>query len=322
MSEKKTTLVRKRILITDKVHPVLINGLKNKGCQVDYDTSLDNLILDKIIHLYDGIIINSKIIMDKDRIDRGKGLQFIGRLGSGLEIIDIDHASEKLIKVYNSPEGNRNAVAEHEMGMLLSLLNNINKADTEIRNYIWEREKNRGIELRGKTIGIIGLGNTGSSFAEKLYNWGVRVVSYDKYRKSYPASLGFVEKTDFDTLIKMSDIISLHVPLTEETQYMVNDYFLSNCKKGVIISNTSRGKVVDTIALIDNLRRKQVSGACVDVFENEKPETFTEEEKVMYQSLYDMHNVVLTPHIAGWTKESLEGIAAVLLEKIVSGNHL
>lgn len=311
-----------KILITDKVHSLLIDGLKRKNCEVIYDTSIDNLILDSIIGDFDGIIINSKIIMNRERIDRGLKLKFIGRLGSGLEIIDVAHAKKKKIKVYNSPEGNRNAVAEHEFGMILSLMNNLNRADREVRQGIWEREKNRGIELRGKTIGIIGLGNTGSSFAEKLSPWGLKVLSHDKYRTRYPSALRFVEKVELDEVIKRSDIISLHLPLTDETRYIVDEAFLSRCKDGVIISNTSRGQVLHTESLIKNLNSGKVSGACLDVFENEKPETFNDKEKKMYQDLYKMDNVVLTPHIAGWTQESLKGIAEVLLYKIVEGNHL
>ncbi|MEY3422999.1 MAG: hypothetical protein RIR48_3329 [Bacteroidota bacterium] len=311
-----------KILITDKVHDVLITRLKESGCEVTYDTSVDNQALEEIIHLYDGMIINSKIIMNKSRIDKGINLKFIGRLGSGLEIIDVDYAESKGIKVYNSPEGNRNAVAEHEMGMLLALLNNIVRADSEVRRFSWNREKNRGTEIRGKTIGIIGLGHTGCAFAEKLFNWGVRVISYDKYKTQFPSSVTYVEKTDLQTVMADSDIISLHLPLTDETYKLINDSFLRQCKHGVIISNTSRGQIVDTKALIDHLRSGHVGGACLDVFENEKPETFSDTEKELFSNLYELQNVVLTPHIAGWTHESLELIASVLFEKIKNGNHI
>lgn len=314
--------VAKRILITDHVHPLLVEGLKAAGAIVDYDTSVDNSRLDVIAGLYDGIIINSKIMMDRQRIDRAGKLKFIGRLGSGLEIIDVVHAKKKGISVYNSPEGNRNAVAEHEFAMILALLNNLVRADREVRQFVWQREKNRGTELRGKTIGIIGLGHTGSSFAEKLYPWRLNVISYDMYRKRYPSSLRFVGKTDQDTIIRESDIISLHLPLTDETRYLVDRDFLSRCKDGVIISNTSRGGILDTRALVEALENGKVGGACLDVFENEKPETFSDEETRLYQKLYKMENVVLSPHIAGWTHESLEGIAEVLLHKIIKGNHL
>lgn len=313
---------QKKVLITDKVHPFLIEAFEAHKWKVNYDTSVDNHQLDLIIHEYDGIVINSKIIMDSSRIDKGKNIRFIGRLGSGLEIIDVGYAKKKGVKVYNSPEGNRNAVAEHEFGMILSLMNNIVVSDKEVRNFDWQREKNRGIELSGKTLGIIGLGHTGTSFAEKMSPWRLKVISYDKYRKRYPKVLRFVEKSDLETVISQSDIISLHLPLTEETKYLVNEDFISRCKDGVIISNTSRGKVVKTSDLIAGLKSGKVGGACLDVFENEKPETFSEVEKMMYSELYKMNNVVLTPHIAGWTKESLKLIAEVLFQKINDGNHL
>jgi D-3-phosphoglycerate dehydrogenase / 2-oxoglutarate reductase len=314
--------MHKKVLITDKVHPIIIESFQSHQWVVDYNTTIENNQLDEILHGYDGIVINSKIMMDKLRIDKGKNLKFIGRLGSGLEIIDLKYAKKKGVQVYNSPEGNCNAVAEHELGMILSLLNNINRADRALRSFDWQREKNRGEELSGKTIGIIGLGHTGSSFAEKLSSWRLNVISYDKYRKRYPRSLRFVEKTDMETLISQSDIISLHLPLTYETQYLVNQNFISRCKDGVIISNTSRGKVINTQDLISNLKTGKIRGACLDVFENEKPETFSAVEKEMYQSLYQMENVVLTPHIAGWTNESLKRIAEVLFQKIKEGNNL
>lgn len=315
-------MILKKVLITDKVHPYMIEAFQSCGWQVDYDTSVDNAMLERIIHQFDGIIINSKIIMDRQKMDKAIQLKFIGRLGSGMEIIDIKYAKKHGIAVYNAPEGNSNAVAEHELGMILSLLNRICISNREIRNFDWKREQNRGRELSGKTVGIIGLGHTGAAFAEKLSSWRLRVISYDKYRKRYPSSLRFVEKTDLQTVMTQSDIISLHLPLTEETKYLINAQFLEQCKDGVIISNTSRGKVVETLSLMKALQNGKVSGICLDVFENEKPETFTKTEKEMYSALYQMKNVILTPHIAGWTNESLLRIAEVLFEKIRIGNHL
>lgn len=305
-----------RILITDKVHTLLIDGLRAEGCEVVYDTAVENAQLKNIIAEYDGIIINSKIQMHKEMIDAGGNLRFIGRLGSGLEIIDVPYAKRKKIKVINSPEGNRNAVAEHEMGMLLALMNHLTRADREVRSGIWHREKNRGLELMGRTVGIIGMGNTGCAFAEKLSSWRLNVLSYDKYRERYPAALRFVRKVSLEEVILQSDIISLHLPLTSETYHLVDEKFLSQCKHGVIISNTSRGQIVDTVALVDALESGKVYGACLDVFENEKPETFTSSEKALYERLYSMENVVLSPHIAGWTAESLYRIAEVMLNKI------
>lgn len=311
-----------RVLITDKVHPILIDGLSNQlGCTVEYDTSVDNKRLDQIIGEFDGIVINSKIIMDKHRIDKGSRLRFIGRLGSGMEIIDAVYAKGKGIGVYNSPEGNRNAVGEHAFGMLLCLMNNIHTSDAEVRRFHWDREKNRGVELRGKTVGIIGLGHTGSSFAEKMAGWGVRVLAYDKYRESFPENLPFVQKSDMVAIQRECDIISLHLPLTEETHHLVTADWLSQCRSGFILINTSRGAVLKTNDVLDALLSGQLGGACLDVFENEKPDTYSSAEEDMYKELFSMNNVVVTPHIAGWTHESLEGIARVLLDKIIMGRH-
>jgi D-3-phosphoglycerate dehydrogenase / 2-oxoglutarate reductase len=312
--------MKPKVLITDKVHPCLIDGLTAYGYEVYYDTSVDQVKLREIIKAYQGLVINSKIIMDRAMIDESEDLHFIGRLGSGMEIIDVTYARKNGIGVFNSPEGNRNAVAEHEFGMLLCLLNNIHIADREVRSFAWNREQNRGVELRGKTIGIIGMGHTGMSFAEKLSPWRLDALSYDKYRGRYPSSVRFVKKTSLEEVIERSDIISLHLPLTEETYHLVDKGFLSRCKPGVIISNTSRGQVIDTRVLIEGLQSGHVGGAVMDVFENEKPKTFTEEEREMYSQLYNMPNVVLTPHIAGWTQESLRLIAEVLLGKI--GKHI
>ena len=317
-----TSMNPKKLLITDKVHPYMIEKFQSFGWHVNYDTSIDNALLGNIIEQYDGIIINSKIIMDRPKLDKAVQLKFIGRLGSGMEIIDVKYAKKIGISVYNAPEGNSNAVAEHELGMILCLLNNICMANREIRNFEWEREQNRGSELAGKTIGIIGLGHTGSAFASKLSSWRLRVISYDKYRKRYPPLLRFVEKTNLQTVMSQSDIISLHLPLTEETKYMVDEHFLAQCKDGVIISNTSRGKIIETQSLLKSVQNGKVGGICLDVFENEKPETYTEAEKHMYSELYSLKNAILTPHIAGWTHESLLRIATVLFEKIRLGNHI
>jgi D-3-phosphoglycerate dehydrogenase / 2-oxoglutarate reductase len=307
-----------RILITDKVHPLLIEGFESRGFTVLYDTKVDNEILKDIISNFDGIVINSKIRMDRMMIDAGSKLQFIGRLGSGLEIIDVDYARQKGIKVHNSPEGNRNAVAEHTFGLMLALMNNIVRSDREVRNFDWQREKNRGIEIRNKTIGIIGMGQMGTAFAEKLSPWRLEVISYDKYRQRFPDELSYVQKVDLETLCEKSDIISLHLPLTDETRWMIDKSFLSKCKKGVYIINTSRGSVIKTEDLIEALESGIVAGAALDVFENEKPETYSIQEQKMYSKLFGLENVIFTPHIAGWTKESLEEIANVLLVKILS----
>jgi len=305
-----------KVLITDKVHELMPQRLKNLGYEVDYDISINNLLLKNRIQEYSGIVINSKITMNKEMIDLGSQLKWIARLGSGMEIIDVAYCKKKKIKVVNAPEGNCHAVAEHEIGMLLALNNNLLRANRQLREYNWQRESNRGKELRGKTLGIIGLGYTGSALAEKLSPWGLSVISYDKYRKRYSSSLRFVEKVCQEELILRADIISLHLPLTEETTFLINESFINKCKDGVIISNTSRGKIVKTIELIEALKSGKVGGACLDVFENENPNTFTEDEIKMYDELFEMENVVLSPHIAGWTKESLSLISTTILDKL------
>ena len=237
-------------------------------------------------------------------------------MGSGLEIIDLDYASQKGIHVINTPTGNNNAVAEHAMGMLLALSNNLLRADSQVRQKIWNREQNRGWELRGKTIGIIGFGHTGSQFAKKMSSWELNIISYDKYRVQYGPEWDFVSKVTLEDILRESDVISLHLPLTDETRKLVNKDFINRCKDKVIIVNTSRGHVLDTADLVDALERGKVGGACLDVFENEKPHTYSQSEINTYNRLFSMDNVVLSPHIAGWTFESLEKIAQVMLEKI------
>jgi D-3-phosphoglycerate dehydrogenase / 2-oxoglutarate reductase len=306
----------KHILITDKVHPLLIGGLIDLGYEVNYDTSVDMATLPNYLPHLDGIVINSKITMDAKMIDLGTKLKFIGRLGSGMEIIDQVYARSKGIHPLNSPEGNRNAVAEHAMGMILALYNNLIKSNQEVKAFQWNREKNRGLEIKGKTIGIIGLGHTGEQLARKLSSWECNVIAYDKYRTNYSQDLDFISHTDISTIQKEADIISFHLPLTAETKHLCNQAFLSSCIKKPLIVNTSRGNVVETSALIASLKDAKIIGACLDVFENEKVDKLNEEEIDMYKSLYEFDNVIVSPHIAGWTKESLEGIASVLLNKI------
>lgn len=305
-----------KVLVTDYVHPLLLQGLEKLGYTTEYDKDFDPNGLDSILQNYQGIIINSKIKLDKRRLSLAKNLKFIGRLGSGLEIIDLDAARELGIHVFNSPEGNRNAVAEHAIGMLLSLTNNILRGDKEVRSRIWKREANRGVELEGKTVGIIGMGNTGQAFARKLSCWALDLIYNDPYVLELPKDLANIEGKPIDQLRERSDIISLHVPLTSETRRMIDKEFLSSCKKGTIIINTSRGPVVHTKDLIDALKSGQISGACLDVFENEKPQNFTPEEDQLFDELYALPNVVLTPHVAGWTDASLRKIAEVLIDKI------
>ncbi len=308
----------KKVLITDGVHDLLIKGFEKEGFQVDYNPNISLSEVKSIIGEYQGAIINSKIIVDREMLDKATKLKFIGRLGSGMEIIDQPYAKEKGVAVFSAPEGNRNAVAEHALGMLLSLANNLNQGDREVRDFHWDREKNRGFEIMGKTIGIIGFGHTGSCFAKKLSGMGMRILAYDKYKYDYTYPFDYVEKTDLKTIQKESDIISFHLPLTNETKHFVNKNFISQCKKGVVLINTSRGNVIKTEDLILSLEDGSIGGAGLDVFENEKPHTFTVEEKQQYSKLYQFDNVVLSPHVAGWTLESKQKLAKTLLTKILT----
>ncbi|MEM1319051.1 MAG: NAD(P)-dependent oxidoreductase [Bacteroidota bacterium] len=307
----------KKVLITDGVHPLLIQGLKQAGYDCDYRPAVSLDEVRQIIGDYNGLIVNSKILVDPYLLDKAPGLRFVGRLGSGMEIIDRAYAAQKGVAVHNSPEGNCNAVAEQALGMLLVLANNLLRADAEVRQQIWEREKNRGFELEGRTVGIVGFGHTGSSFAQKLNGFSVRILAYDKYKSGYADQLDGVEETDMEQIFAEADIISFHLPLTEETRHLVDADFLAACKPGLVLINTSRGAVVRTQDLLKALENGHLRGACLDVFENEKPHTFTKMEQQLYQRLYSLDNVVLSPHIAGWTKESKEKLASILLERIL-----
>ncbi len=308
--------MKKRALITDGVHPLLLEGLEKLGYQCDYHPKISLEETRAMIKPYEGLIINSKILVDQVFLDKADRLEFIGRLGSGMEIIDQRYAAQKGVAIFSAPEGNCNAVAEHALGMLLALFNNLLRSDTEVRKMLWNREKNRGIELMGRTVGIIGFGHTGSAFARKLAGMGVRVLAYDKYKKQFAKDFPHVEEVKMERIFAEADILSFHLPLTGEVIHLVNDEYLSQCKKGVILINTSRGKIIPTETLINGLKSGKIAGACLDVFENEKPASFSEEETKMYQELYQFENTILSPHVAGWTIESKRRLAAILLDKI------
>ncbi len=304
-----------KVLITDDVHPDLISGLTARGYTCDYDPSISLEETRQRVGPYHGLVINSKIKADRFLIDQAPELTFIARLGSGLEIIDLDYARSKNILVLSAPEGNCNAVAEHAMGMLLSHLNHLNRADREVRQFQWNREKNRGSELRGLTVGIIGYGHTGAAFAAKLAGFEVRVLAYDKFRQ-IADSPKHVNIGDIKAIQDEADIISLHVSLVPGNYHWMNRAFIEECNKPFILINTSRGQVVHIKDLLWGLKSGKVRGACLDVFENEKPATFSDLEKSVYSQLYGMEQVILSPHIAGWSVESKRRIAQVLLKKL------
>lgn len=301
-------------MITDPVHPLLIEELEGMDYVVDYQPSASQNSVLEVISEYTGLIINSKINADVQLIDRGVRLKFIGRLGAGLEVIDQPYASSKGIKCFNTPEGNCDAVAEHAMGMLLGLMNHISCADAQVKKGQWLREPNRGVELGGKTVGVIGYGNTGNAFAKRLTGFNVRILAHDKYKSGY--GTGTIEETRLDAICEQADVISLHVQLTPETQYLVNKSFIQRFSKPFYLVNTSRGKVVCTEDVLWGLDEGLILGAALDVLENEKLETFTESEREIFERLAQHDKVLLTPHVAGWTVESKEKIAKTMAYKI------
>ncbi|MBL7805134.1 MAG: hydroxyacid dehydrogenase [Saprospiraceae bacterium] len=306
----------KRVLITDDCHPILKEGLERLGFVCDDQPDITPQATRECIGQYDGLIINSKIVVDRDFLAAAPKLRFVGRLGSGMEIVDRAEAAARGVAVLSSPEGNRNAVAEQALGMLLALANNLVPADREVRAMNWRREANRGFELAGRTIGIIGFGHTGSQFAKKLAGMEMTVLAYDKYKTDYTAGLPWVQESTPEEIKQKADVVSLHLPLTTETRHLVDREFIDASRRGFILINTSRGACVDTAALVEALEDGRVGGACLDVFENEKTNTFSGEEKALYQRLYALDQVILSPHVAGWTHESKRRLAEILLQKI------
>lgn len=302
------------VLITDDVSPVLLAGFKEKGWEVEYLPNITREDVLVIIENYEGLIINSKIICDSELLSKAAKLRWIGRLGSGMEVIDTAVCNEKNIFYFNSPDGNAQAVAEHALGLLLSLLRNIPKSNQEVKNREWIREPNRGEELRGKTVGIIGFGHTGSAFAKLLSGFDVKVLAHDKYKTNFGAN-GVKEATP-EAIFEEADVLSLHLPLTLETKHYVNDQFLSQFKKSIYLINTSRGKVVESDTLNKNIMNGVLLGVALDVLENEKFDTYSSTEIALFKSLSKLSNVILTPHIAGWTHQSKVKIAESILRQL------
>ena len=319
-----------KVLISDLTHPVLEERLRDAGFVVSVEPDHDYHSLLQAVQGCDGLVVRSKVIIDRAFIDqvlssspcqgegdRPKGgggvLRCIGRVGAGMETIDIHYAEQKGIRCLNSPEGNRDAVGEHTVGLLLSLLNNIARADAEVRQGLWRREANRGHELGNLTVGIIGMGNMGQAFAKRLSGFGCRIIYYDKYLKSLN-NLENLKRVTLETLQHEADVVSFHVPLTDETRHYLDADFIAAMRKPFYLLNTSRGAVVDTEALAAGLQSGKVLGAALDVLENENMQS---DSLSTLNSQLSTLNCVFTPHVAGWTVESKYKLAAVLADKII-----
>ena len=304
--------MQKKILIVDDLHPAFAEKARELGFEVDDQPLIGHDETLAIIADYIGIAVRTKFRIDKQLFDAALNLKFVARAGAGLDNIDEIEAKERNIQLINAPEGNCDAVGEHAVGLLLSLMNNFCKADEEIKRGIWDREGNRGYELKGKVVGLIGYGFMGQSFAKKLTGFGVKIIAYDKYKTGF--SDDYVREVSMEEIVKHSDVLSLHIPLTKETKQMVNDEYFFHFKKPIFFINTARGEIVNTKAVLTQLKKGKIIGAGLDVLETEKFPSLGEQG--WFDELKGSSRVILTPHIAGWTFDSYRKISEVLGEKL------
>lgn len=307
----------KKVLFVDIVHPLLEERLIKMGFVCEHDYQSNKQTIEQNLSNYFGLVIRSRFPINQQFLDKAANLKFIARSGAGLENIDVAYAEKKGIKVFSSPEGNMDAVGEHAIGMLLMLFNQLKKGDAEVRKGIWDREGNRGLELSGKTVGIVGYGNMGSALVKKLQGFDCNVIAYDKYKKDFSNKL--VKEVGLPTLFKETDILSIHLPLSEETHHYVNEQFINQFKKPIYTINTARGNNVCLADLVSALKNKKVLGACLDVLEYETKsfETINSDKlPADFQYLANAENVILSPHVAGWTQESYIKLSSFLADKI------
>ncbi|HMI02033.1 MAG TPA: 2-hydroxyacid dehydrogenase [Pedobacter sp.] len=302
----------KKILIVDDLHPVFKENAIAMGYQVDDRPDITRAETIAIIGDYEGIAMRTKFLIDRELIDAAVKLKFVARAGAGLDNIDEAYASQKQIQLLNAPEGNRDAVGEHALGMLLSLMNNFSKGDQEIRNGVWDREGNRGYELKGKTVGIIGYGHMGGAFAKRLSGFDVNVIAYDKYKTGF--SDEYANEVSMEEIVRQSDVLSLHIPLTTETRQMVNEEYFFHFRKPIFFINTARGEIASVKAILNAIREGKILGAGLDVLQTEKFPALAEQE--WYDELIKSDKVLLSPHVGGWTFDSYRKISEVLAEKL------
>ncbi|WP_158798404.1 2-hydroxyacid dehydrogenase [Pedobacter sp. L105] len=301
-----------KILIIDDLHPAFKQKAEELGYHVDDLPKITRAETMAVIAGYEGIAVRTKFKIDRELMDAAPGLKFVARAGAGLDNIDEAYAKEKNIQLINAPEGNRDALGELAVGLLLSIMNNFRKADIEIRNGVWDREGSRGWELKGKTVGIIGYGFMGSSFARKLSGFEVKVIAYDKYKTGF--SDAYAQECSMEEIVKHSDILSFHIPLTAETRQMVDEEYLRHFKKNIFFINTARGEIVNTKAVLAALETGKIIGAGLDVLEAEKFPNLSEQS--WYRELAASPKVLLTPHVGGWTFDSYRKISEVLGDKL------
>ena len=309
--------MKNNILIVDDIHPIFIERAQALGYSCDYRPTIKPDEALEIIGGYKGLVIRSKFKMNKEHLDAGKNLRFICRAGAGMDNIDEAYAAERSISLINAPEGNMDAVGEHAVGMLLSLMNNFAIADAQIRAGSWQREANRGYELKGKTVGIVGYGFMGHSFAKKLSGFEVNVIAYDKYKTGF--SDQYAREVSMEEIVKHSDVLSIHVPLTKETDGFVNEEYFFHFKKPIFFINTSRGKTAKVRAVVDAVKSGKILGAGLDVLEVEKFPSLAEQE--WFDDLKQSGKILLTPHVAGWTFDSYRKISEVMAQKLAHFNY-